>query len=208
MKKSLTIILGMVLTATTIFAADSKGEKQALKIDTKASKVHWTGKKVTGEHTGYVSIDKGEVHVLNGELTGAAVEMDLNSIVVTDIENEEWNQKLVGHLKSDDFFSVDKYPIANFKINSIEPADNGKHAVKGDLTIKGQTHEISFPADVNVNNDIVTAKGSATIDRTKWNIQYGSGKFFQGLGDKMIYDNFEITFDITTSPMTQQVSAD
>ncbi len=208
MKKLSVIILGIVVSASAVFAADSEGEKKALEIDTKASKVYWTGKKVTGEHTGYVSIGDGEVHVAKGEVVAANVNMDLNTIVCTDLTNEEWNQKLVGHLKSDDFFSVDKYPVANFTIKSIEAADNGKHKVKGDLTMKGQTHEISFPADVKVMNDVVSAKGTATIDRTKWNIQYGSGKFFKGLGDNLIYDDFEITFDITTSPLSQEVAAD
>lgn len=208
MKKSIGIILGIFVTASTIFAANTKGEKKAFEIDTKASKVYWTGKKVTGEHTGYLSIGNGEVMVENGKVAGANVNMDLNTIVCTDLTDEEWNQKLVGHLKSDDFFSVEKYPYAKFEITSLKPQSNGEHTVKGNLTMKGQSHEISFPAKVSNSNGTITANGTATLDRTKWNIQYGSGKFFKGLGDKMIYDEFEITFDIKASSEIEETSAD
>jgi polyisoprenoid-binding protein YceI len=208
MKKTFGIILGIVVAASTVFAADSKGEKKAFEIDKKASKVHWTGKKVTGEHTGYVSISDGEVHLKDGKVAGADVKIDLNSIVCTDLTNEEWNKKLVDHLKSDDFFSVDKYPMASFQITDVKTDNNGDHTVTGKLTMKGATHEINFPAEMNMENGVLSAKGTAKIDRTKWNIRYGSGKFFQDLGDRMIDDEFEITFDIVTLPDNQVVTAD
>lgn len=208
MKKSIGILLGIFVAASTVFAANTKGEKKAFEIDTKESKVYWTGKKVTGEHTGHVSIGNGEVMLENGKVTGANVNMDLNTIVCTDLTDEQWNQKLVGHLKSDDFFSVEKYPVANFEITKIKPQSNGEHTVNGNLTIKGQTHEISFPAKVSNSNGMITANGTAILDRTKWDIQYGSGKFFKGLGDNLIYDEFEITFDIKAKSDTQEISAD
>ncbi len=199
MKKSIGLLTAVLITASTVFAADTKGEKSAFEIDTKASKVYWTGKKVTGEHTGYVAIDKGKVWVEKSNVVGAEVNMDLNSIVCTDLTDEAWNKKLVGHLKSDDFFSVEKYPTAKFEITSMTKENKtGEYNVKGNLTMKGTTHEINFPAKVAIKNGNVSANGTATIDRTKWNIQYSSGKFFEGLGDKMIYDEFEITFDIKT----------
>jgi polyisoprenoid-binding protein YceI len=114
------------------------------------------------------------------------------SIEVTDLEGT-WKDKLVGHLKSEDFFAVDKFPKANFEITSL----NDKLVV-GVLTIKGISHEISFPAEVAVNGSKVNANGTATIDRTKWNIQYGSGQFFSNLGDNMISDEFEIRFELVT----------
>ena len=208
MKKSIGIVLGIMVFASTVFAANTKGEKAAFEIDTKASKVYWTGKKVVGEHTGYVSIGSGTVFMENNNVVGADVKMDLNTIVCTDLTDEQWNKKLVGHLKSEDFFSVDKYPVANFEITSIKPGNNNEHTVNGNLTMKGKTNEISFPAKVTNINGIVKAMGTAKIDRTKWNIQYGSGKFFEGLGDKMIYDEFEITFDITTNAESMETSAD
>lgn len=208
MKKSIGILTAVLLTASTVFAANTKEGKSAFDIDTKASKVYWTGKKVTGEHTGYLLIEKGKVWVEKNSVVGADVNMDLNSIVCTDLKDEEWNKKLVGHLKSDDFFSVEKYPNAKFEIISLTKSNNsGEYNVKGNLTMKGATHEINFPAKVAITNGVVSAAGTAKIDRTKWKIQYGSGKFFEGLGDKMIYDEFEITFDIKAKTAKSELSS-
>lgn len=197
MKKSISLVLGILVTASSVFAAETKEEKAAFEIDTKASKVFWNAKKVTGEHSGSVSLGSGKVWVENNSVVGANVKMDMNTIVNTDLKDEEWNKKLVGHLKSEDFFSVEKFPVASFEITSLKPAAAGDYSVKGNLTIKGITNEISFPAKVTVANGNVNATGTAKIDRTKWDIRYGSGKFFEGLGDKMIYDEFEITFDLS-----------
>lgn len=208
MKKTIGIVLGIFVSASTILAANTKGEKAAFEIDTKASKVYWTAKKVTGEHTGYVSIGGGTVIVENNNVVGAEVKMDLNTIICTDLTDEEWNKKLVGHLKSEDFFSVEKHPVANFQITSMKPgSSNDEYVVNGNLTIKGISNKISFPAKVSAANGVVKALGTAKIDRTKWDIRYGSGKFFEGLGDKMIYDEFEITFDISTKASNIELSA-
>lgn len=200
MKKSIGLLLGILLVASSVFAAETKSEKSAFDIDTKASKVYWTGKKVTGEHAGYLSIANGTVQVENNAVVGATLTMDMKSIVNTDLEAGEWNDKLVGHLKSDDFFSVEKFPNAKFTFTSVKKSAGGEYSVVGDLTIKGITNEISFPAKIKVENESLVAEGTATLDRTKWNVQYGSGKFFAGLGDKMIYDEFEIKFDIKAKP--------
>lgn len=189
--KKLTGILAAVVIAFSAVASNGVGEKTSFEVDTQASKVYWTGKKVTGEHTGYLSVNGGSVYVADNKVVGADVQLDMSSIKVTDLEGE-WKDKLEGHLKSDDFFSTEKHPNATFKIKSFE----GEKVV-GDLTIKGITHEISFPADINVANGKVVANGTASIDRTKWNIKYGSGKFFSDLGDRMINDYFEIKFELT-----------
>jgi polyisoprenoid-binding protein YceI len=208
MKKSIGIVLGILVITSSVFASNTKGEKSTFEIDTKASKVHWTGKKVTGEHTGYLSVGAGTVNVENNNVVGAQLNMDLNSIVCTDIKDAGTNQKFVGHLKSDDFFSVENHPVAKFEITSMKPGtSSGEYNVKGNMTIKGKTHEISFPAKVSLNNGLVKAVGTAKLDRTKWDIKYGSGKFFEGLGDKMIYDEFEVTFDIAAKADNSSASA-
>ena len=194
MKKVVLLITGIILSASVAFASVGQAEQSELKVDTQKSKVYWTGKKVTGEHTGYVNIEEGTVVVKDGAPQTAHIKMDMNSIEDTDLEGE-WKDKLVGHLKSDDFFSVEKYPVATFKVKSFKKSGT-QHTVVGDLSIKGITHEISFPADVKVEDGLLTANGTAKIDRTKWDIRYGSGKFFDGLGDKMIYDDFEIKFEL------------
>lgn len=206
MKKLTSFILGILITASAAFATTTKDEKSAFVIDTKASKVFWTGKKVTGEHTGYLSIANGTVDVENNTVVGANLTMDMKTIVNTDLEAGEWNDKLVGHLKSDDFFSVEKFPTAQFKITSVKKSIAGEYSVTGEMTIKGITNEISFPAKIKVENATVVAEGTATLDRTKWNVQYGSGKFFAGLGDKMIYDDFEITFEIQAKSTDSKLS--
>ncbi len=195
--KKLSLMLVVMIFASSVFAIKNESKKSSFEIDTKESKVYWTGKKVSGEHTGYLSIGSGSVMVEGGNVVGGNINMDLNSIVCTDLTGE-WNDKLVGHLKSEDFFSVEKYPNANFEISSIKAADNGNYQVTGNLSMKSITHEISFPANVSLKDGKVDAKGTASIDRTKWDIKYGSGKFFQGLSDKMIKDEFDITFELKT----------
>ncbi|MFV0590957.1 MAG: YceI family protein [Draconibacterium sp.] len=193
--KKITGFLAIALLSVSVAMAGQKAEGQsALKVDTKASKVFWNAKKVTGEHSGVLSLSDGTVSVKNGKVTGATINLDMNSIDCTDLEGE-WKDKLIGHLKSDDFFSVEKHPKATFAIKSVEK-DGAQHKVVGDLTIKGIKHEISFPADVKVGEDGITANGTATLDRTQWDIRYNSGKFFDSLGDKMIYDEFEIKFEL------------
>ena len=145
--------------------------------------------------------------VENNSVVAAQVSVDMNSIVCTDITDAGTNQKFVGHLKSNDFFSVEKHPKVNFEITSMKPGAAGEYIVNGKLTIKGITNDVNFPAKVSVNNGLVKAVGTAKLDRTKWDIRYGSGKFFQGLGDKMIYDEFEVTFDIAAKANGSELSS-
>lgn len=208
MKKSIGIVLGILVITSSVFAENTKGEKSVFEIDTKASKVHWNAKKVTGEHSGYLSVGKGTVIVENNGVVGAQLNIDMNTIVCTDIKDAGTNQKFVGHLKSDDFFSVEKHPKVNFEITSMKPGSTaGEYNVNGKLTIKGISNDVSFPAKVSVNKGLVKAVGTAKLDRTKWDIKYGSGKFFEGLGDKMIYDEFEVTFDIAAKAGDSSLSA-
>lgn len=189
MKRLIGLFAAIAIALTTI-AGNGSDEKTSFEVDTNASKVYWTAKKVTGEHTGYLNISSGEVYVADNAVVGAEIRMDMNSIEVTDLEGE-WKDKLVSHLKSDDFFSAADHPEALFSILSLD--DNN---VTGELTIKGISHKISFHAQTKVVEEQIKATGKALIDRTKWNIKYGSGRFFSDLGDRMIYDEFEITFEL------------
>ncbi len=203
MKKLFLFTFGTLFFALNAVAEERADDKLVYQVETSKSKIHWTGKKVTGEHTGTLALFGGEVHSSGDELLAANVKMDMNSIVCTDLTNEQWNKKFVDHLKSDDFFSVEKFPEAVFMVTefkSMNPDENGNnYEVKGLLTIKGISNEITFPARVDVSGAEITALGSATIDRTKYDIRYGSGSFFKGLGDNMIYDDFEITFELVAS---------
>ena len=207
MKQFSLIILGAMLISLTAIANDSKDARTVYKVETDESKVHWVGKKVTGQHNGTLNLDNSEVVVEGNDVVQAKIQMDMNSIVCEDLTDPQWNKKLVDHLKSDDFFSVDKFPKATFvttgfTANADGMAEDGNYLVTGDLTIKGITHEISFPVIVEISGDQLTANGKTKLDRTKWDVKYGSGSFFKGLGDNMIYDDFEIEFDLTAKAET------
>jgi len=162
------------------------------KIDTQNSVVVWTGYKVTGKHTGTVKIQNGTVSTDNGVLTGGSFDIDINSITCTDLEGE-YAGKLVGHLKSDDFLGAATHPKATFVITKAIPQDTkGNYKILGNLTIKETTKEVKFFANVAEANGMVNASGKITIDRSEFNMRYGSGSFFDGLGDKTIYDEFDL----------------
>lgn len=177
----------------------SFAKAEAFKIDTGASKATWKGTKVGGGHDGEVKIKGGELSVEKGAVTGGTVEMDMASLTVKDLTDAESNGKLTGHLKSDDFFSVEKHPTSTFKITKVETKGN-KATVHGDLTIKGITKPVKpFSADLKVDGKNLKAKGEMEIDRTLYDIKYRSLKFFSGIADKAIHDTFKVGFDLSAS---------
>ncbi|NQU68855.1 MAG: YceI family protein [Candidatus Marinimicrobia bacterium] len=171
--------------------------------DVEKSKISWHATKVTGEHNGTLNLVDGMVKYHGTHIHGGKFVFDMNSIVNVDIESEEWNAKLVDHLKSDDFFSVTKFPTATIEIMSARPIKGAKkgevnYIFKGDLTIKDIVHEIEFNAVVGFTKEYAQAAGEIVIDRTLYDVRYGSGKFFENLGDKMIHDEFIVSFDVIT----------
>ncbi|HKJ78861.1 MAG TPA: YceI family protein [Prolixibacteraceae bacterium] len=205
MKKLKLFTIAFAALSIGVFANDSEDSQTIYKVNTEKSKVNWVAKKVTGQHNGNISLNPGEIIVEGNDVVHADINIDMKSIVVEDLTDPEWNKKLVDHLKSDDFFSAADYPKANFKttaFNQKENSDGINYSVTGDLTIKGITKEISFPVKVEIMGNQLTANGSATLDRTRWDVKYGSGAFFKGLGDRMIYDDFEIEFDLVATTET------
>jgi polyisoprenoid-binding protein YceI len=179
----------LVLSAIAISIAFTSFA-QEVKINAAKSEIKWTGKKVTGEHWGYISLQSGTLNVKNNKIASGKFVVDMNSISVKDLEPGEYNDNLVGHLKSDDFFGVAKFPTATLEITESGAFVNNEATVNGKLTIKGITNPINFKA-------VKTATGytaQVVINRAKYDIRYGSGSFFDNLGDKMIYDDF--TLDI------------
>jgi polyisoprenoid-binding protein YceI len=213
MKKS---IFALAVVAATFFAscggssvktedgqaaAEAGAGAVAYKLDAASSSVEWTAKKVTGQHNGTVAIKSGELNAEAGKLTAGKFAMDMTSIKVLDITDAETNGKLSGHLNSDDFFATAKNPESTFEIVSVEPiagaaAGAPNYTVKGNLTIKGIAKAITFPATITMDEKELKANAQFDIDRTEWDIKYGSGKFFQDLGDKMINDAFNVKFNI------------
>lgn len=168
------------------------------KANTEKSSLHWYATKVTGKHDGLVKLASGSLITNGKSITGGQFEIDMTTISVLDMPaDNEYNGKLVGHLKSDDFFSVEKHNKAQFVISKVTP--KGKEfMISGKMTIKGISNEISFPATITNNGKQITAKAKIVLDRTKWDIRYGSGKFFENIGDKAIHDDFTIELDLVT----------
>lgn len=159
--------------------------------------ITWLGKKVTGEHSGAVPVSSGVIDVNNGNVKSGSFNINLAGLTVTDIKDPGMNGKLVGHLKSDDFFSTEKHPVSTFSITSITPGTQaGSYTVKGNLTIKGITKPIEFPAAIILQDKTLKATATITVDRTKWDIRYGSKSFFESIGDKAIYDDFTLNLQL------------
>ena len=153
----------------------------------KSSSVSWTAGKVTGTHSGIITLDKSYLEMDGDRLVGGRIVVNMNSIIVTDLEGKS-KSNLEGHLKSEDFFSVASHPKASLEITDAKFNDDGSQNVNGNITIKGITQPINF--NISFKNNYATT--SLTIDRTKFGIRYGSGSFFDNLGDKAINDDFEI----------------
>tara|TARA_B100000497_G_C7679523_1_gene411000 strand:- start:323 stop:952 length:630 start_codon:yes stop_codon:yes gene_type:complete len=173
----------------------SHSEKSINKdIDISKSSVNWLGKKVTGSHEGNISIIEGHLHFEDNTFTGGNIVIDMSSIECTDLVGEP-KQNIEGHLSSDDFFGVKKYPKATLEITNADKIkySKNKYKVTAILEIKSIKNNIEFEAVI----DNGSAKVDLVIDRTKYNVKYGSGSFFDNLGDKMIYDDFNLNVSLT-----------
>jgi len=178
-------IAAVIVLATVAFTNTKK------EVNVEASTITWTGEKVTGSHNGTIELESGHLMMEDDKIVGGEFVMDMSTITVTDLSGEN-KGKLEGHLKSEDFFGIEKHPEAKLVITSAAAKGNGKYGIVGDLTIKNETHPITF--DLKMNGDSATTQ--LTIDRSKYNVRYGSGSFFDNLGDKTIYDNFELDVEL------------
>lgn len=170
-------------------------KESSFKVDVQKSNIAWNGKKVAGQHSGNIKLTGGTLNLNDGKLSNGSFNINMNSITCTDLQGE-WADKLVGHLKADDFFGVEKFPTSSFVITKVSPASAGTVNISGNLTIKGITKAISFPASMSVSGNTLTASAKGVkVDRTKYDIRYGSKSFFDSIGDKAIDDEF--TLDIT-----------
>ena len=176
-----------------------------LQVDLDNSQISWIGRKVTGEHSGSLHLSNGWVVMDKNVLIGGKFIFDMTSIPNTDIESPEWKLKLEDHLKSEDFFNVDSFPMAILEIKEhqrlSDDQSTSNNQILADLTIRGIRQELSFPISLQQSDSIfsaVSAEGTVDIDRTLFNIQYKSGKFIENLGDKLIYDDFTVQFRVQT----------
>jgi polyisoprenoid-binding protein YceI len=188
------------LLTSLALASVLSGMAQSYDVLPAESRLMWTGARVASEHTGALSIKSGTIEMNGRDLGASDITVDMTSIMCTDITNPGSNAKLVGHLKSADFFDVENHPVATFRTTSVEglPANSGQpnYRVTGDLTIKGITHPNTFDVLVRTNGEVVSAAANLEFDRSKYDVRYGSGSFFDGLGDRMIKDMVQLTFDL------------
>ncbi|MDC0584727.1 YceI family protein [Bacteroidales bacterium] len=166
---------------------------QKSEINIEKSVVKWTGEKIGGSHTGAIKLKNGNFEFKGDQIIGGTVVMDMNSMTNSDLSDEGYNQKLIGHLKSDDFFGVEKYPIATFEITKSSKFTNGKASVSGKLTIKGKTEELTF----DVLKEGAKYSAQVEVDRSKFDVRYGSNSFFDNLGDKAIDDIFTLAITLS-----------
>ncbi len=198
--RKLILSIATIVTSLSVFATPPGKNAEKLKVNTTESKVNWLAKKVTGQHEGYVKIKAGEVIVEQNKLVGGTVIVDMTTLDATDLKGE-YHDKLVGHLKSNEFFGTETFNSAILVIKSATPIANAKagennYTIVADLTIKGITKEVTFPATVIIEKTKVTANAEVNVNRTLYDIKYGSASFFEGIGDKAIDDMFNLKVSI------------
>jgi len=190
MKKNFFSLALALIVGSSVQATDPV--KEVTKdVNTSASKVTWKAYKVTGSHTGTVDLESGSLQFEDDKLTGGEFVVDMSSLVSTDLEGE-YKGKLEGHLKSDDFFGVATHPSAKLVFTSVVSSGKNSYEVTGDLSIKGISKPVTF--DVSVYGSKATA--TMKVDRAQYDVRYGSGSFFENLGDKTIYDEFDLVVDL------------
>jgi polyisoprenoid-binding protein YceI len=180
------IVTLFVFASISVFA-------QNYTVDTQQSKLKWFATKVTGKHNGIITLKSGEFTMKGDRIESGNFIIDMNSIVDEDLTDAGYNQKLVNHLKSDDFFGVATFPEARLVITQSTKFKDNKAIVKGNLTIKGKTNPVIFDAVKSDNN----FQAKIVVDRSKFDVKYGSNSFFENLGDKAISDDFTLEVNLT-----------
>ncbi|MEN1786057.1 MAG: YceI family protein [Bacteroidota bacterium] len=188
--KTRTLSLVLTLAFSTLVLAHNKDDDKKT-VNAEKSKVTWKAYKVTGSHMGTVALQSGSLMFDGATLTGGEFTVNMTTINTTDLEGE-YKDKLDGHLKSDDFFGIAKYPKATLVFTDVKASGKNSYAVTGDLTIKGITKSITFDMSIYGSKATATLK----VDRAEYNVRYGSGSFFDNLGDKVIYDEFDLVVDL------------
>ncbi len=189
----------LTLTLLAVIATAFRPKPTEYVVDSKKSTLVWTAKKVTGSHTGNITLSSGSLQIEGSALKGGSFEIDMSTITDTDLKNEKDRNKLVKDLKNKDFFDVEKFPTAKMDILSAAAKGGNNYDIKGNLTIKGITQPIQFPATFVINGASANATAKVTVDRTKYDIKYRSGSFFENLGDKVIYDDFELNVSLVAN---------
>jgi len=189
------LFLSAVAALATLTAFATGGEVTRYRVNVESSSVTWNATKVTGAHNGTVSVLNGTLSATDGQLTAANVIVDMQSIACSDLDGE-WGAKLVGHLASEDFFHTSEHKTSSFTLRAFTPTSNDTYTVEGDFTIRGITKSVTFEAKVAVNGNVMSIDGDVVLDRSEFDVKYGSGSFFDDLGDNLIHDEFTVGFHL------------
>lgn len=214
---ALTLLLGSCMQSpegekvksTDATSIDIPKDAEKINVNLDKSSIEWLGTKPTGTHFGTLSIKEGVLYLKDDNLIGGKFTMDMNSIVVNDIEDPKMNKQLIDHLKSPDFFLTDSFPTSEFKFSKITSYEGSTseyeevlptHRIEGNLTMRGITRTVNFPAKISINNGVVDATTPQfVINRTEWNVNYGSKSVFADLKDNFIHDEIGIRIKLTTN---------
>jgi polyisoprenoid-binding protein YceI len=184
---AMAIVIGTIASANPALST----EPVTKEVKITESTVMWKAYKVTGSHTGVVQLTEGTLTFEEDMLIGGNFAVDMTSLISTDLEGGS-KAKLEGHLKSEDFFGVESHPSSTLVFTEVKPTGKNSYEVTGDLTIKGITKPVTF--DLSIYGSKATA--SVKVDRANYDVRYGSGSFFDNLGDKTIYDEFDLVVDL------------
>lgn len=183
-------IITVHLAFTQSFGQDNL--KGNVNVDLKNSRLEWTGRKVGGEHYGEIQLSAGQLFFNKGKLTGGSFEIDMTTVTCTDLTDQKSNRRLVDHLKSEDFFSVVRFPKSTLVIKKVQEQSGGNYDITADLTIKGKTNPVSFVAVISKAEGQHVAEAFIKFDRSEYDVRFGSQSFFENLGDKMVYDDIDL----------------
>ncbi len=188
-----------LLTFLSLASVAQKTNTEKFDIDLKQSKLEWTGKKLGGEHYGEIKLTSGHLMFTENKLMGGSFEMDMASITCVDIADAKSNKRLIDHLKSEDFFSVSRFPKSAFAITKVESKSATEYLVTANLTIKGKTNPVTFTAKLITVNNQAIAEATLVFDRSKYDVKFGSQSFFENLGDKLVYDDVDVKVTLILS---------
>jgi polyisoprenoid-binding protein YceI len=191
-------------TGDELSITSTEGTEFAVNIS--STQIEWLGSKPGGTHNGTFPIQQGTLNLNSNKIIGGQIVIDMNALTVKDIEDVKTNQMLVGHLKSPDFFATDSFPTAKFEIAKVTTLDQAKdiegimvtHNIEGNLTLRGITRSVTFPAEIKISESSVWAKSPKfVINRTNWKANYGSPSIFADLKDKFIHDEVALNITLT-----------
>lgn len=183
--KNIFIFLALILVSCNMNA------QEKFTADRDKTTLSWLGEKVMGQHTGTVKLLSGWINWQNNIITAGEFLIDMKTI-----KDDDNSARLEGHLKSDDFFGVDKFPVSKLVITGSESFEKGTAVVKGNLTIKETTLPVEFKATIQKSEEGMWFYSNIIVDRSKYNVRYGSGSFFSNLGNNLIYDEFKVKVNL------------